>query len=207
MKYAIKDLYPTPVYFGLVEDKDEIQKEFSDCIGEIDFKYSKSFGQTHHLSDPTFKEHLFEKYKIKKFVDELQKHLGTYMSHMGFQLSGFSFESSWISLYRKGDYAHVHHHGGVDISGAYYHKINKEDGDGQFFFTSPNLALDTSLMGKKFGGRIPVPPEEGALLLFPGWLPHGVETHQLDVERIVVSFNIHVQGQMMDEEMLSKLYK
>ena len=32
MKYAIKDLYPTPVYFGLVEDKDEIQKEFSDCI-------------------------------------------------------------------------------------------------------------------------------------------------------------------------------
>jgi len=207
MEHTIRNLFPTPVYYGLVKDYDNIQKEISGCIDRIDFNYNQTFGQTHHLSDPTFKENLFEKYKFKCFPEELKQHLGTYVSSLGFQLNGFTVESSWIALYRKGDYAHIHHHGGSDISGAYYFKVNKEEGDGKFFFTSPNLALDSSLVGKKYGGRMPGPSDQGGILLFPGWLPHGVETHQLEEERIVLSFNILVHGQMVDEEMLDKLYK
>ena len=207
MEHTIRNLFPTPVYYGLVEDYDNIQKELSGCIDKIDFNYNKVFGQTHHLSDPTFKENLFEKYDFKYFPEELKQHLGIYLSDLGFQLKGFTVESSWIALYQKGDYAHIHHHGGVDISGAYYFKVNKKEGDGQFFFTSPNLVLDSSLMGKKYGGRMPGPSDQGGLLLFPGWLQHGVETHQLEEERIVLSFNILVHGEMVDDVMLDKLYK
>ena len=54
---------------------------------------------------------------------------------------------------------------------------------------------------------MPGPSDQGGLLLFPGWLQHGVETHQLEEERIVLSFNILVHGEMVDDEMLDKLYK
>ena len=125
MEHTIRNLFPTPVYYGLVKDYDNIQKEISGCIDKIDFSYNKIFGQTHHLSDPTFKENLFEKYEFKCFPEELKQHLGIYLSDLGFRLNGFTIESSWIALYRKGDYAHIHHHGGSDISGAYYFKVNK----------------------------------------------------------------------------------
>ena len=71
MEHTIRNLFPTPVYYGLVKDYDNIQKEISGCIDKIDFNYSKSFGQTHHLSDTTFKENLFEKYDLKVFPEEL----------------------------------------------------------------------------------------------------------------------------------------
>ncbi len=34
------------------------------------------------------------------------------------------------------------------------------------------------------------PVREGALILFPAWMPHSVESHQAEQERISISFSI-----------------
>ena len=39
-----------------------------------------------------------------------------------------------------------------------------------------------------------VNPTEGELILFPGWLDHGVQTNDTDDERVSVSFNIRFEG-------------
>ena len=36
--------------------------------------------------------------------------------------------------------------------------------------------------------------EEGDLLLFPAYLPHGVQENESDEDRIVISFNININN-------------
>ena len=55
-----------------------------------------------------------------------------------------------------------------------------------------NKAIDSSVLLKT--GRMVVNPTEGELILFPGWLDHGVQTNDTDDERVSVSFNIRFEG-------------
>ena len=69
-----------------------------------------------------------------------------------------------------------------------YDYLKKDDGDGDIYFESPISQAQTSLCF--FGGELQVPTRQGGLLLFPGWLKHGVTMHNSDKERISVSFNV-----------------
>ena len=95
---------------------------------------------------------------------------------------------SWFSKFTPGDYAQIHNHKHVDISGVYYYKTNGDDGD--FFFESPNPHLSTSYTFGHLGRRWEYKPKSGKILLFPGWLNHGVKTNETKDERISLSFNI-----------------
>ena len=78
-----------------------------------------------------------------------------------------------LSAFKKGNYAHVHNHGLSDVSGVYYYKTTGSDGD--FFLCSPNPYSKD---------RLAIEPVEGKLLMFPGWLEHGVMTNSTDNIRI-----------------------
>jgi ectoine hydroxylase-related dioxygenase (phytanoyl-CoA dioxygenase family) len=38
--------------------------------------------------------------------------------------------------------------------------------------------------------EIRMPPEEGRLYVFPGWLEHGVDVNRSDRDRVSISFNV-----------------
>ena len=63
------DTVPTKVRF------DEVQNELNDCITDINFGMRDGWSSTHYLSDPTFKEHLFEMYPLENFKKEIDKNL------------------------------------------------------------------------------------------------------------------------------------
>ena len=44
-----------------------------------------------------------------------------------------------------------------------------------------------------YGGRIYPPTHTGLLMLFPGWLSHGVNRIETDGKRYSISFNIEFQ--------------
>ena len=60
--------FATPVYMGMVRGStfDGVQKEIDDSLPKADFRYNDNFGETHYLSDPTFKENYFGKHSLKK---------------------------------------------------------------------------------------------------------------------------------------------
>ena len=97
----------------------------------------------------------------------------------------YFISSSWFALFKKGNYAHVHNHGDCDIAGVYYFK--KVDDDGSLFFCNSSQVAECSIFKT---GRITTNCSEGDILLFPGWMDHGVETNNTDDERISLSFNI-----------------
>ena len=195
MTFEIEPAFVTPIYRGRVNEYDEIQSELESCIEEIEFGMVSGWGSTHWLSDPTFNSNLVSDFNLDKFATEIDIHVKNYCQSVGYRPKDgtelkYRIISSWFALFKKGNYAHIHNHGQSDIAGVYYFK--KSGDDGNLFFCTPNKAIDSSVLLKT--GRMVVNPTEGELLLFPGWLDHGVQTNDTDDERVSVSFNIRFEG-------------
>ena len=187
----IQHLYPTPVYYDIIKNSQVINYHIDKVIDKVDFKMKDNWGSTHYLSTDFTKGGRcnvikdFGLYKVKEGID---KHLREYCDELKFGMRQYEVYS-WFSKFEKGNYAHIHNHGFADISGAYYYKTNGEDGD--FFFESPNPHLGTSkCYGDKWGERRVFKPLKGKIIMFPGWLKHGVTTNMTDNTRISLAFNI-----------------
>ena len=93
-----------------------------------------------------------------------------------------------LLLYKKGNFCHIHEHGHVDISGVYYYDTSGDDGN--LFFICPTPGLLSSPAYRQKSMIHEESPEIGKIVLFPGWLHHGVEINTTDSTRICVAFNI-----------------
>jgi len=185
--YSIENLFSTPVYVAQVDEFDSIQTEITSAMETVNFEMNPDWGQTHYLSDPTFEESLFTTHEFPIFKKEIDRNLRIYAKSVGtFEVKEYIFHSSWIALFEKDNYGHIHMHGHSDISGVYYY--NRSEEDGHIFFESPVPAASASL--PFFGGNITIPATTGTLLLFPGWLRHGIRPNVTDVPRISLSFDI-----------------
>ena len=79
----------------------------------------------------------------------------------------------WGNIYRKGDYTKSHDHWPWPWSWVYYANVSD---------SCNGLLFDDA-------GFIFV-PNPGDLILFPGWLRHGVEVQTTNYERVVVAGNL-----------------
>ena len=183
----IHDAFSVPIYCCTVSDFDLIQTELESCIEDMDFNMVTEWGSTHYLSDSKFKNNLILDFNLEKFSNEVDIHVNKYISKIGFPKTNYKIISSWFALFRQGNYAHIHNHGDCDIAGVYYFK--KSGNDGNLFFCTPNKAEDTSFIFNS--RRIVTNCKEGEILLFPGFLDHGVQTNDTDDERVSLSFNIY----------------
>ena len=99
---------------------------------------------------------------------------------------------SWVNDYAHGGYMSEHEHPGNVISGVYYHQADEQAGS--LWFRNPNaLMLNGHWPGVDVNHyqNIPVPTQEGRLILFPSWLAHSVGTVlSKDKHKISISFNL-----------------
>jgi hypothetical protein len=87
----------------------------------------------------------------------------------------YSITSLWGAVYHSGDYTNLHNHFSSTFSFCYYLKMN-----------NPPAPL-------QFGsGDHSITPTEGMLIIFPGWMNHGVDEIISTDERIVLAGNIAV---------------
>jgi len=195
----VQPVFPTPVYNNKIRGSvfDEVQEEIGNSLSKVDFKFNDNFGETHLLSDPTFLENYIEKHSLDSLLSVINQNVEQYMINIGnipiensdTQKLKYRIASSWIALFKPGHYGHVHDHGITDISGVYYYKTNGKDGN--IYFESPNSNLVSSVPFNHLSNPVTYDPEEGGLLLFPGWLKHGIKKNTTDDTRISLSFNIY----------------
>ena len=190
---SLQPIYPTPIFFGAVDNHKEIGKELDPVLDEIDFQYRDSWGATHYLSDPTFRENLIVKHDLKELKKGIEKNLFEYLGELFEQpwdgRYRYNITHSWAALFKKGNYGHIHSHGEADIAGVYYHEVPEDTGG--LFFECPSPGMGDSLLYSRWGRRLDVKASEGGMLLFPGFLKHGIQTNTTDHDRISISFNIH----------------
>ena len=185
----IDNLFHTPIYVNKVRDCQALNYHIDKVIDKVDFNMKENWGATHYLSTDFSGSHfhIIKELGLHKLGKEIDNHLREYCDELKFPMREYKMVS-WFSKFKKGNYAHIHGHGAVDISGVYYYKTNGKDGS--IFFESPNPYLLTSKCLNTLPNRMSYLPEVGRILLFPGWLKHGVETNRTDDDRISLSFNI-----------------
>jgi uncharacterized protein (TIGR02466 family) len=187
----IKECFPLPIY-QVELDNPKVLEDWlavhADLKSQNKFQFKENW-TTHRLSDPTFKESLITTYQLDEFKKEVTKHLEIYLKGLDFNNPcWWKIVACWMTSYEKNQYAHIHNHSPSDISGCYYVKSNSKDGS--IFFMNPNRIMSSTLVYRTLPDRLFVKPKPGTLLLFPGWLDHGVEPNKTDDERVSVAFNI-----------------
>jgi uncharacterized protein (TIGR02466 family) len=104
-------------------------------------------------------------------------------------------ENMWININEKGCTNSVHIHDNSFISGAYYVKAKRGHGNLNFYKSYyQDYIISSQAAVDKYtpisASAITFEPSSGKLIMFPGFLPHGVERNELDEDRISISFNI-----------------
>jgi uncharacterized protein (TIGR02466 family) len=191
----VEGWFATPIYWNKVDPEvlNDIQKELSYAEEKLEtdglFKHQPTWNPgTHQLTN--MKRNLIDDYNLKIFEKEIFRHIDLFKNTLNVpkdELTEFKIKSSWMTKTSKNEYAHVHYHKRADISGVYYYKTTGKDGS--IIFESPLPVFDSLIMD-------PLPditkytPEVGKILLFPGWLRHGVEPNYTDDDRYSISFDI-----------------
>ena len=197
----VQGWFDTPIYFNKVQEPvlSIIQKEFDSVVLEFEknnsFQYNTGWlPGTHKLSDINFKTNFLEAYKLDTFVNELSMHVNAYLRELGVpsdKIKEFKITHSWMTHFSPNEFAHVHDHGSVDISGVYYYKANGQLEGGSIQFDNPVDQIKTWYLSETTGrNQVAYPAEVGKIILFPGWLKHGVTVNRSDENRMSVSFNI-----------------
>jgi len=88
----------------------------------------------------------------------------------------------WIGIHNNGSYHENHHHEDSVVSGVFYVSV-PSSGAGQLVFQDPRGAFPP------FGKTLRINPTPGKIVLFPGWLVHGVSPTTSVEPRISISFN------------------
>jgi uncharacterized protein (TIGR02466 family) len=101
--------------------------------------------------------------------------------------------SAWANVNRSGDFNKLHSHWGATWSGVYYVDPGHIDGDKEgtpIYLSDPAPARTNTFFPKLLPSNISIRPVPGLMILFPGYLQHGVQPHRGDRPRISVTFNV-----------------
>jgi uncharacterized protein (TIGR02466 family) len=97
---------------------------------------------------------------------------------------------AWANIHDPGAYNTVHLHQNVLLSGSFYLAV--PEGAGALVFRDPRPgAVLSPFRGKGANAcqTINIRPKAGALVVFPNWLEHAVETHEGTTPRICIAMN------------------
>ena len=203
---SVNGLFAVPVYnishidgFYLVQD--EIEK----ALPKSSFKKDSESGSYpvqhigHFVNETGFLGNWISDNKCSHFMQVLDNAVQNYANVIGFpqgmpdpnQKFDYMLQS-WVNKFDKGSYGDVHTHMSSDISGVYYYQTTGKDGD--FFFETPVDQVTCSEAWVQLSGREMIVPKVGQLMLFPGWIRHGVNENLTDDVRISISWNIKFTG-------------
>ena len=191
---TVDGLFSTPVYkishineYDLVQDeiatalsKTTLKRDSEDCLYPV-----KHIG--HFVNETGFSGNWISDNKCSHFIQVLDNAVQDYANVIGYSQSDYKLQS-WVNKFDKGSYGDSHTHMNSDISGVYYYQTTGRDGD--FFFETPVDQFACSNAWMQLSGRYVVVPKVGQLMLFPGWIRHGVDENLTDDARISISWNI-----------------
>ena len=183
--------FPTPIYLHQtpLNVRKELKQELLGICNTLSFEHVEGWqDNTHRLNVDPFAKNILTG---SSFLDYLHIHINQYITDIGGRVRPYYIEHSWFTKTDKGQYAHQHAHGSSDIAGVYYVQTNGKDGD--LWFQPPHAILQSNYIMSEIQMNNNVPPKEGKLLLWPGFLQHGVRQNTTNSERISLSFNIQIQ--------------
>ena len=199
----IDNLFPTPVY-NVIRNSELNLEEFEEIKSIIEAGMRKNAGNKHSTNSYIFETKLK---KIKEFCEQqIKKYVEIIISPS--QELEFYITESWINVTKPGEFHHLHYHPNSIISGVFYVNTVPED---HINLTDPNYKVkaifnlgDQKEYNPWNSTQWWLPVEDNQLILFPSWLEHEVKHVEGNKNRISISFNTFVRGNLGDNQ-LNKL--
>ncbi len=94
----------------------------------------------------------------------------------------------WTNVNEKGSKNTLHTHTPDAWAGIYYVQA---EGTGNLVFYNPANVLQQCEPRSPFIKKMGIPPKDGMLILWPGWVPHEVEENTSDKQRINLAWGIN----------------
>ena len=187
-------LFSTPIYEEIFEGNNLalVQQEIKSALELTTFNERDQI-LGHLICEDSFNSDWISDKKCPKFDWMLNDALARYFQTIGINPEGVSYKrDSWINKFDTGSFSHIHDHGESHISGVYYYQTTGYDGN--IFFDTPVVQSKCTKVWQQLSTRIFRPSCNGGLILFPGWLRHGVTENFQPDTRISISFNINIVG-------------
>jgi len=189
-------MWPTPLYFKDFPDSKNLNKHLFKFIKawskkSAGLEKTNSGGGWHSSTDMNFKK----EYKL------LCNHLFIMMEGI-FKDYGMqpkvALGNMWANINPLHAYNKYHIHPNSDFSGVYYVQVPKDSGN--LWLEDPRPGANIQLprrvknLPRPLWRVTKIPPMEGRCLMFPAWVPHGVEENNTKAKgdkglRVSVSFN------------------
>jgi len=185
----IAELFPTPIYVDFVRDELQtlVQAEFENVYPTLEFITSTWFDGTHGVTNKDFAGNIIDQLKLIHVKTAILAHVKQYCQSLNFGFDTNYLMESWITSFKQGDYSQCHTHGSAHISGVYYYRATPDSGN--IFFQTPVGEAESSLIFKQNTSWSTI-PEVGKIIIFPGYLVHGVRRNSTVFERNSISFNM-----------------
>jgi uncharacterized protein (TIGR02466 family) len=134
-----------------------------------------------------------EIYKDTEFANLNQwvtDRIHAYCTETGIDTDNLQNSGSWFNIYGRGDYQEKHVHPNSIISAIYI--LAASPGSAKIHFTTPlneMFYVKHKQKHQQLVQQISCESKSGTLIVFPSYLPHSVERHELDDLRISLSYN------------------
>lgn len=104
------------------------------------------------------------------------------------------YHQAWVNISPPGASNRIHYHPNCHFSGVYYISLKAPE-CGSIYFRDPRVAsrmmtYPIEKVTEFTTEEVMMPPEEGRMYVFPGWMDHGVEENKSDQDRVGISFNV-----------------
>lgn len=190
------DLFATPIYKSKVstDSFEQLQSFIVDCISKIDPTKVSPYARGNSISLGGINDNLHSEEVFQPLVNEIVPHIQAYWKELTYsQYLVPVIKDMWANINYQGGKTGIHNHGTFPMSGCIY--VNKPIEDmGSIFFIDPReLIISQQPYDMKNWGSIcqsSVETTTGDIILFPGWLKHGVEENKTLTPRVVVGFNM-----------------
>ena len=207
MNDELLQLFPQPVVissYGRNYEKELewIREQDSRVVEQREFTTQSRFSPARQ----SVNSFILDAPELKKIRTFIETKLNEYVTHVLGSKDKFVITQSWFNKSKKGESHSEHSHPNSIVSGVWYPVINKQLPPLQFMKTpSKQIVFNVEKYNNFNSETFLLPLNPGELVIFPSTLSHSVPPNKYDEERISLSFNTWVKGNMGTIESLTYL--
>lgn len=193
MEIKTQSLFPTYVWTSLFTDREQLNANLLEQAYAMRDKHPEGVTKSNEngwQSDNVVQQ-MDEFRDLNLRIIQICERIG--QSQL-FQSNLVYRHQAWVNISPPGASNKIHYHANCHFSGVYYISLKAPE-CGSIFFRDPRvvnrmLTYPTDQRTDFTAEEVSMPPEEGRIYVFPGWLEHGVNVNRSDQDRISISFNV-----------------
>ena len=198
----IEALFPTPLYRVDLPEAVALHDDL------IPFLTSFARGRKNHqpqvtgpaytgANAPDSAQYLHRAAALEPLIRIIHQHASQFIRELGLDTKSeqIYLGRSWVNILENGGHIQPHNHMAALFSGAYYLQVGEPSDTLRFTDPKSLIRRDPTYTGRPTPynlSSVDVPIRPGRLLLFPGWLTHGMpHPHRSQTPRITLAFDYY----------------